>query len=255
MKKKLYSLFITTGTYKSFIERICKLANDKTSSYVCVANVHMVMEAHRSESFSRIVNDADMVTPDGMPLVTSLKKLYGVQQDRVAGMDLLPDLMNQAERLSIPVYFYGGTEEILIRTREYISEKFPGIIFAGSYSPPFRPLTSEESQAIADQIGESGAQLVFVVLGCPKQEIWMGSMKGKINACMVGIGGALPVLIGMQKRAPVWMQRRSLEWLFRLGQEPKRLFKRYAVTNIAYSWLMFKTLLKKKTRDLDNLVK
>ena len=89
-----------------------------------------------------------MVTPDGMPLVKSLRQLYGVQQDRVAGMDLLPDLMSEAEKLSLPVYFYGGTEEILKRTKEYISEKFPNLIFAGSYSPPYRPLTNEESLAV-----------------------------------------------------------------------------------------------------------
>jgi N-acetylglucosaminyldiphosphoundecaprenol N-acetyl-beta-D-mannosaminyltransferase len=120
---------------------------------------------------------------------------------------------------------------------------YPNLHIRGLYSPPFRALTPEEEERTIERINSSGAKLLFVVLGCPKQEQWMASMAGRINAVMIGIGGALPVLIGMQKRAPKWMQRAGLEWLFRLLQEPRRLFKRYFVTNSVFLYLLSRELV------------
>jgi N-acetylglucosaminyldiphosphoundecaprenol N-acetyl-beta-D-mannosaminyltransferase len=241
--KHIISLFISTGSYDSFIHRIIELARKKQSSYVCVANVHMTIEAYWDSKFAEMVNDADLVTPDGMPLAKAMKLLYGIRQDRVAGMDLLPDLLKKAEEENLGVFFYGGTEEMLQRTQTYVQATYPNLKEQAYYSPPFRALTAEEEVSVIQQINNSGAHLVFVALGCPKQEKWMAGMKGKINACMLGIGGALPVMIGMQKRAPQWMQKLSLEWLYRLLQEPKRLFKRYFVTNTLFIWLLFKAFL------------
>lgn len=240
MKKNILSLNITTGTYKSFLERIHTLAVAQTSSYVCVANVHMTMEAYWDPTFAAAVNGADLVTPDGMPLAKGIKSLYGIQQDRVAGMDLLPDLLKMAEKENLGVFFYGGTQAMLDQTKGYVEKRYPQLANVQFYSPPFRPLTSDEEKEVVENINASGAHLVFVALGCPKQERWMASMKGRIQACMLGIGGALPVMIGMQKRAPKWMQKFSLEWLYRLGQEPKRLFKRYFITNTAFVYLFTK---------------
>ena len=132
---------------------------------------------------------------------------------------------------------------MLEKTESYIRKTYPNIQIAGLYSPPFRPLSEGEMEEIAEHISNSGAHLVFVVLGCPKQEKWMSEMKGRIPAVMIGVGGALPVLIGDLKRAPLWMQRHSLEWLYRLMQEPKRLFKRYLVTNTIYLYLVISTKL------------
>lgn len=241
---EVLGLSVTTGKYHDFVEKIKLLAVAEKSSYVCVANVHMLVEAHKSETFANVVNSADIVTPDGMPLVWALRVLHKYNQDRVAGMDLLPDLLKQAEYDGIPVYFYGGTDETINKTKDFLSITYPGLIIAGMYSPPFRPLTEAEQSEIVQNIRASKAQLVFIVLGCPKQEKWMASMRGKINACMVGIGGALPVLIGAQKRAPVWMQQRGLEWLYRFFQEPSRLAKRYLVTNSIFLWLFFKAWVK-----------
>lgn len=235
---------VTTGKYQDFIERIKLLAVTEKSSYVCVANVHMLVEAKNDANFSKIVNSADMVTPDGMPLVWALRLLHKYKQDRVAGMDLLPDLLKLSEQNQFPVYFYGGSNTHLEKTNEFLKANYPALLIAGLYSPPFRPLTEPEEKDIVQKINDSKAKLVFVVLGCPKQEKWIASMKGRINACMIGIGGALPVLIGSQKRAPLWMQKNGLEWLYRFSQEPSRLAKRYATTNSTFLWLLFKAWVK-----------
>ncbi|MFP5040207.1 WecB/TagA/CpsF family glycosyltransferase [Parasediminibacterium sp. JCM 36343] len=244
MKKDFLSIKLTLGSYGNFVSEIVNLAKAKTSAYVCVANVHMLVEAFQNKVFGNIVCNADITTPDGMPLVVALKWLYGIKQDRVAGMDLLPSLLEEAENQQLPIFFYGGTDEMIASTAIYISKHYPALSNIGYYSPPFRPLTIEEEQAVISKINHSGAGMVFVILGCPKQEKWMASMRGKINAVMVGIGGALPVMIGLQKRAPEWMQRNSLEWLYRLSQEPKRLFKRYFVTNSVFIFLVLKEKLR-----------
>lgn len=246
MKFKLIDTFIDCLEYSTFVETIMQSSLSGKSAYVCVANVHMLVEAHENNDFSLVVNAADYVTPDGMPLTWGLKYVHGIQQDRVAGMDLLPDLLKLASVNRVPVYFYGGTQEMIDCTNEYLQKVYPSLIIAGSFSPPFRALSNEEESRIVDRINNSGAKLVFVALGCPKQEKWMASMKGRINSTMIGIGGALPVMIGMQKRAPEWMQKASLEWLFRLSQEPKRLFKRYAVTNTTFLYLLTKEIIRNK---------
>jgi N-acetylglucosaminyldiphosphoundecaprenol N-acetyl-beta-D-mannosaminyltransferase len=246
MKKKLLSLMVSTGPYRSFSQHIMSLALTRKSSYVCVANVHMLVEAYKNKQFAAIVNRADIVTPDGMPLAKGLEMLYGTPQDRVAGMDLLPDLLSAAEKTGLKVYFYGGTPEMQKRTEEYVQRTYPLLKTTGFHSPPFRPLTEEEEQEIVHTINTSNTNIVFVALGCPKQEKWMAGMKGRNHACMVGIGGALPVMIGLQERAPVWMQKYSLEWLYRLYQEPERLWKRYFYTNSLFLALFVREYVKVK---------
>lgn len=239
-KKAVLSLNLSTGTYKSFLDNILDLAVQRQSSYTCVANVHMCIEAYKDEQYAALVNNADYITPDGMPLAKSVKLLYGEEQDRVSGMDLFPDLLKKAEKESLGVFFYGGSQEMLDKTKSFVKQKYAGISNHHYYSPPFRELTPIEETEIVQRMNSSGAHLVFVILGCPKQEKWMAAMKGRVNATMIGLGGALPVMIGMQKRAPQWMQNMSLEWLFRFAQEPKRLFKRYLVTNSMFMALLFK---------------
>jgi N-acetylglucosaminyldiphosphoundecaprenol N-acetyl-beta-D-mannosaminyltransferase len=246
--KELIHMKISLGSYKNFVENLMRLARFKQSSYVCVANVHMFVESYKSESFKKIVNNAVVVTPDGQPLTLGLRFLYGIKQERVAGMDLLPDLLASAEELKIPVAFYGGTQEMLDRTAIYLKNNYPRLLVPKLFSPPFRTLTPEEELPVIDMLNQSGAGIIFVVLGCPKQEKWMSSMQNRVQALMIGIGGALPVLVGMQKRSPVWMQRRGLEWLFRLSQEPRRLFKRYATTNSYFIYLLLKEKFSRRKR-------
>ena len=244
--KKVISLSLSKGRYSEMIDEIVDLSCSKISSYVCVANVHMAVMGFQDRSYASMVNKAELVTPDGMPLVWALKLLYGIKSERMAGMDLLPDLLSKAEKLQIPVYFYGGTNQMLNKTSYYLQSKHPELKIAGMYSPPFRFLKPEEEEKVIERINKSGAGLVFVILGCPKQEKWMAAMKGRINSVMIGIGGALPVMIGLQKRAPGWMQKKGLEWLYRLCQEPRRLFKRYAVTNSLFVFFLLREFVKVK---------
>ncbi|HEY4111792.1 WecB/TagA/CpsF family glycosyltransferase [Puia sp.] len=240
---QIFNFPISVGKYQDYIEYIMQSASNGSSQYIYVANVHMVVEAFWNKSFNEKVRHAGLVTPDGKPLTWALRLLHGIKQDRVAGMDILPALLKQSEKSQTPVYIYGGTDDLLSRTRHYLDRKYPDICIKGLYSPPFRELTPEEEDRTVERINSSGAKLLFVVLGCPKQEQWMASMAGRINAVMIGIGGALPVLIGMQKRAPKWMQDAGLEWLFRFLQEPRRLFKRYFVTNSVFLYLLSRELV------------
>jgi len=244
-KKKIISLSIHTGTYHSFLQKIIEFSKAKVSSYVCLANVHMTTEAYLNKRFAEVVNNATIVAPDGLPIVKSLKLLCGIKQERVAGVDILPDLLEEIEKNELGIYIYGTTKEVIDATDEYLLLNHPRIINKNYYNPPFRELNKNEEKNIIEQINESGAHIVFVVLGCPKQEKWMSAMHGKIHACMIGIGGALPVVVGLKKKAPNWMRKSGLEWLFRLKQEPRRLFIRYAISNNLYIILLFIEILKK----------
>lgn len=246
MKVLTMSLHVDLITKQKLVNTLSREAAMSHSRSVCVANVHMVIEAYKHPELAHIIDSADYVITDGMPLIWYLKNIYNIQQERIAGMDLLPELLSRAETQGQSVYFYGGTEEMLDRTRAYIKEMFPGLTVAGTYSPPFRNLTAEEKEAVIDTINQAAPTWVFVVLGCPKQEEWMASMKGAIRAVMVGVGGALPVMVGMLRRAPVWMQKIGCEWLFRLWQEPRRLWKRYGVTNSLFLYLFVKEFVQRK---------
>lgn len=129
-KKELLSLFISTGAYGEFVERIIALAQEKKRKYVCVANVHMLVESYTNPEFAEVVNNAEVITPDGKPLTWALRLFYNIRQDRVAGMDLLPDLLQQATDKKLPVYFYGGTEALLGQTKEFITINYPSMVLA-----------------------------------------------------------------------------------------------------------------------------
>lgn len=243
---RIISLDLSTLSFEQTTTTILQLATEKKGGYTCVANVHMCIEAWQDPSFASTVNGATIVTPDGMPLVKAMNWLYQTNQERVAGMDLLPALLGRLENMAIPCLFYGGTEEMLKHTQKYLQEHFPKLTNCHFESPPFRPLNETEKQAFIDFIAAKQIGLVFVALGCPKQEKFMAEMSPQINAHLIGIGGALPVMVGMQKRAPEWMQKNSLEWLYRLMQEPKRLFKRYFITNSLFILLFCKQLISQK---------
>jgi len=213
---------------------------NKEYSYVCVMGVHGVMESQRDKSLRLIHNQAKMVTPDGMPLVW-LSRLYGNNQvDRVYG----PDLLLETCRLSVSHgwshFFYGGSNGVADLLANRLTHKIPGLKVAATYAPPFRRLSSAEDDAVVDQINQSGADIVWVGLGAPKQEFWMAEHLGKINApVMIGVGAAFDFHAGLKPQAPRWMQRAGLEWLFRLATEPRRLWKRYLINNPLFLLLVF----------------
>jgi N-acetylglucosaminyldiphosphoundecaprenol N-acetyl-beta-D-mannosaminyltransferase len=183
------------------------------------------------------VNNANIATPDGMPLAKAMKWLYGIKQDRVAGMDLMPDLMRVCEEKNLSIFLYGSTDSVLSKIVAKVQIEFPKLSLY-TYSPPFRTLEDKEKEEIIYMINEKKPDFVFVALGCPKQEKWMAEHLNKINSCMIGLGGALEVYADVKDRAPQWMQDYSLEWLYRLVQDPKRLWKRYLITNTLFVILL-----------------
>jgi N-acetylglucosaminyldiphosphoundecaprenol N-acetyl-beta-D-mannosaminyltransferase len=246
---------VTAMPFENQVALISEWAQQKQSRFVCVANVHMTVEAHWHPEFAEVLKQADLVTPDGMPLVWMLKLLGAKQQNRVAGMDLMLSLCREASESGTPVFFVGSQKEILGRMRSRLIESFPKLRIAGMEPLPFRPLTSQEERSILKTIEESGAGLVFVSLGCPKQEYWMNHMSGRIPAVMLGVGGVFPVYAGIQKRAPHWVREMGLEWLYRLVQEPRRLWKRYFTTNSIFILLAIKQLAGHLLKNLSNTLK
>ncbi len=218
-------------SYSDAATRVLAWANTPESRYVCASNVHVTMEAYDSAEYRAIVNGADLVTPDGMPLVWALW-LFGVAEaTRVYGPTLTVHVLERAATAGVPVGFYGATLEVLTRMLDACRRRFAGLRVAYAHSPPFRELTAEEDAEVVREINRSGARILFVGLGCPKQERWMGSHKGRVKAVMLGVGVAFDFLAGVKPQAPVWLQRAGLEWLFRLATEPRRLWRRYAYHN------------------------
>lgn len=232
---------ISVGTFQQHIQEFARFGKAHISSYACMVNVHMTVEAHRDKAFRQVVANADLATADGMPVLKSLKLFHKFDQERVAGNDVMPAIMERAQQDGLSVYFYGGSQENLDRLVALAEHKYPDLKIAGAFSPPYRPLEPKEHDEVARKINDSGAHIVLVSLGCPKQEKWMASMKGKVNAMMLGVGGAFLLFLGVDTRAPKWMRDLSLEWVYRFALEPKRLWKRYLVTNTWYLFLLLRT--------------
>ena len=225
---------VTALSFEETVERVVAMAKDSSPGrFVCVANVHMLVEAKQRPEFRAVLEAADLVTPDGMPLVWMMRRDGRPQQERVAGMDLLPAVCVRAAEERVPVFFLGATEEVLDRMRSRFEQEIPRLKIAGMFAPPFRPLTPAENSSLVEMINRSGAGILLIALGCPKQEEWMYYNRG-VRPVMIGLGAAFGVYAGLQRRAPAAMQRSGLEWLFRLSQEPNRLWKRYLVTNARF---------------------
>lgn len=206
-------------------------ASRHESRAVCLANVHMIMEAHDAPEFRAVLEVADLVCPDGMPLVWSLRMRGHREQARVYGPDLTLSVCATAERLGVPVGFHGGRPGVLTFLTDALRIRFPNLKIAYADSPPFRPLTADEDAAAVAAINQSGARILFVGLGCPKQERWMSAHRGHVRAVMLGVGAAFDFHAGAIRQAPAWIQRAGLEWMFRLAMEPRRLWRRYARHN------------------------
>jgi len=202
-------------------------AQSDESRYVAIANVHAVMVCHDDPAIRPAVNGADLVTPDGMPLVWMLRLKGARHQERVYGPTLMLHVLGMAALENIPVGFYGSDPETLRGLVSTLTARFPGLRIVYTLSPPFRELTPEEDACYVSEIVASGARILFVGLGCPRQEQWMAAHRGRVPAVMLGVGAAFDFHAGTKKQAPSWMQGLGLEWLFRLAQEPRRLWKRY----------------------------
>lgn len=223
---------VTALPFEGYVEAIIHWAHLRLSKVVCVANVHMLTEARSDAHLASVLYEADLVTPDGMPLVWMLQALRRRSQDRVAGMDLMLATCMQAERDGIPVFFVGSERKVLDRIQTRLQREFPRLLIGGMEPLPFGtlPLPEAQERVVLDKIRQSRSGVVFVSLGCPKQEKWMHDHRGLVPAVMVGIGGVFPIYAGLISHAPQWVQEAGFEWFYRLLQEPKRLWKRYATT-------------------------
>jgi N-acetylglucosaminyldiphosphoundecaprenol N-acetyl-beta-D-mannosaminyltransferase len=235
---------VTALTFDDQVNVILDWAQSQTSKFVCVANTHMLIEAYRSSEFMTVLRNADIVTPDGMPLVWMMKLLGLQNQNRVAGMDIFLATCQAASHQNLSVFCVGSQAEILDKMETRLEQEFPELCVVGMDPLPFRPMTLKEDEDLIERINASGASIVFVSLGCPKQEIWMAKHVGKIHAVMIGIGGVFPVYAGIQKRAPQWVRDVGLEWLYRLLQEPKRLWNRYRNTIPPFLYLAGRQLFR-----------
>jgi N-acetylglucosaminyldiphosphoundecaprenol N-acetyl-beta-D-mannosaminyltransferase len=233
-RTKILSSWVDCTSYGAVCDRLAEMALSQQSGYVVAANVHVVMTAYWNRAYRAVVNGATIVTPDGMPLVLGLRLLGRKTQSRVYGPDLMLAWCDRAAKLGLSIYLYGSSWETLALLESKLLNQFPGLQIAGSYSPPFRSMTPEEMREDCDRINASGASVVFVSLGCPKQELWMAQQHRDIRAVTIGVGAAFRFHTGEVSQAPRWMMRLSLEWLYRLFMEPRRLWKRYVINNPAF---------------------
>jgi N-acetylglucosaminyldiphosphoundecaprenol N-acetyl-beta-D-mannosaminyltransferase len=222
-------------------------AQGPESRYLCFVTVYNVMTARDQAALQSAMNGADIVNPDGVPLVWALRLLGVKDTTRVYGPDFTLALLEEAQRNGIPVGLLGSTPPVLSKLLAAVGRRWPDLQIPYAYSPPFRPPTDAEDESIVQEINASGARLLFVGLGCPKQELWMAAHKGRVNAVMLGVGAAFDFLSGTKPQAPRWMMACGLEWLFRLATEPRRLWQRYLKYNPLFLLLFAIQLLGYKT--------
>ena len=240
---------VTALQFEAQIDKIMAWGKKRVSRTVCVANVHMLMESRHNKKLRTALRNADIVTPDGMPLAWVMRLLGRKHQDRVAGMDIFRAVCQRCVETGVSIYLLGSTQDVLDAIEKRLSVEFPSLEVAGIESPPFRPLSEAEDQALTQRINDSGAGITFISLGCPKQECWLSAHKGRIESVMIGVGGVFPIYAGHKKQAPEWIRNSGLEWSHRLWQEPKRLFKRYATTIPPFVWFAVWQVVAQRTQE------
>ena len=225
---------------------IDKYLEQMRGEYICISNVHTTVTAYRDEEYRKVQNGSILNMPDGKPL-SIVQKLRGyTQAGRVPGPDLMPAIFKLSEKRGYRHYFYGSTPETIEKLGIRLKEAYPRLQIVGMYSPPFRPMTVEEDAEIIEQINETKPDFIWVGLGAPKQERWMAEHKGKVNGIMLGVGAGFDFHAGTVLRAPRWMQEVCMEWLWRMMQDPKRLFPRYLDTNFSFLYYLMKESKKRK---------
>lgn len=238
---------VAVNTYGAVVEKSLEWARKAESRTLVFANVHVVMEAVDNQSYRECLNRADVVSPDGVPLVWALKLLGQPNASRVYGPDCTIAMLKSAAERGVPVGFYGGSPEVLETLLMVVGRDYPTLQISFSMSPPFRQLTAEEDDEVVRKIVDSGTRILFVGLGCPKQERWMIEHRERVPAVMFGVGAAFDFIAGSKKQAPRWMMSAGLEWIFRLATEPRRLAQRYFKNNPRFVFLFAKQLITGRT--------
>ena len=230
-----YQLFLPKYAdvdYDSASDVIIENAQQHKSFGVSALAVHGLMESVTNRQLGERINDIDLIVPDGQPVRWALNSFYKLgMKERVYGPELTLWVLKKADQLGLKVYLYGSTESTLEKLQEFINREYPAVNICGVHIDRFREATPEEDEADIIKINQSGAHVVLVGRGCPRQEFWVANHKGKVNAAMMAVGAAFDFHAGLLKQAPPWMQKNGLEWFYRLTREPKRLFKRYFITN------------------------
>lgn len=240
--REILGVRVDATDYADAAERIVAWSGSGAGRWVCVANVHTTMEAWDDPGFRQQVNQADLVTPDGMPLVWALRRLGVPEASRVYGPTLTLHVCERAAREGVPVGFYGGSAEAVERLVPNLVARFPDLRVVFAESPPFRPLTADEDEGAVERIRASGARLLFVGLGCPKQERWMATHRHRLPLVQIGVGAAFDFHAGLVRQAPPALQRVGLEWAFRMAMEPRRLTGRYLRHNPRFVWQLLRQL-------------
>jgi N-acetylglucosaminyldiphosphoundecaprenol N-acetyl-beta-D-mannosaminyltransferase len=219
---------ISVLNLQTALDEIAAAVREKRKGYICVTGVHGVMEAQPDENFKQILNRAFLCTPDGMPMVW-LGKIHGhSEMSRVYGPDLMLEVCAWSEKNRCRHFFYGGVAGVAEELRDKLTARFPKLQIVGCYTPPFRPLSADEEKELQEIVRAAKPDILWVGLSTPKQEKFMAEFLPKLDATlMIGVGAAFDFHTGRVKQAPRWMQRSGLEWLFRMGSEPRRLGKRY----------------------------
>lgn len=231
---------INVTTMADTISYISSHIDALRGKYICVSNVHTTVMSYENAKYREIQNGAAMALPDGGPL-SWYSKIKGFSHaQRVAGPDLMSELLKQSSGREIRHFFYGSTNENLDKMRQVIERDYPDAVVAGMYSPPFREMTEAEDDDVMTMLNETKPDIIWVGLGAPKQEMWMYSHALRTNALLIGVGAGFDYLAGELKRAPMWMQKFALEWFFRLLQEPKRLWRRYLSSNVKFFYYLWK---------------
>lgn len=237
-KFRLFGVEYSIARTEEAVLHVMRHIKNLAGEYICFSNVHTSVMARESKDYAAVLNGSAFTFPDGNPIAVLQRKQGIFGAERVAGPDFMEHMFRDTADGSITHFFYGSKQETLDALKTNLEKKYPGIRIKGLYSPPFRELTSEEDQADVDMINNSGADIVWIGLGAPKQEKWMQAHRGRIRGVMMGVGAGFDFHAGTIKRAPVWIQKVGLEWLYRLFQDPARLIRRYVVTNIKFFWYM-----------------
>ncbi|REK12653.1 MAG: glycosyltransferase [Planctomycetota bacterium] len=251
VKRDLFGVEISAVTCSEACDAILASAHQGEPAIVSAFSVHALIEAATTAELAGWVNRFAMIVPDGQPVRWALNWLHDARlKSNVRGADLMWNLCQRAAAENLSIYLYGGTPSTLARLVGSLQNAFPAMRIARAESPPFRPLTADEDEALIERINASGASLMFIGLGCPKQDIFAAAHADTIRPVQICVGAAFDFHAGTKPAAPVWMQRSGLEWLYRLGQEPRRLWKRYLVTNTKFLAKLVVELTRKRVRSL-----
>jgi N-acetylglucosaminyldiphosphoundecaprenol N-acetyl-beta-D-mannosaminyltransferase len=236
---RILDTFVDSLSLTEALEKSSEWAQSPRARTVHFCNVHSLVTASVHPAFAQSCRDADLILPDGSPVAWMLRVLGYPAQKRISGPDFMWLYCAAMQERNGSVYLYGNKQTTLEKLANVLHETFPQLRIAGMLSPPYRTLTNDEDERIVNEINASGAQVVFVSLGCPKQELWMMAHRGRIHAVMLGVGAAFDYHAGTVQRPPLWVQNSGLEWFCRLTQEPKRLWKRYLIANAIFTFRAF----------------